>query len=114
MGLCYQHWVADSASIRILIHEWFVRQFDPQNATRRMVRFNAGGYFSLFGPHRGARPPAEVLLSSIRWQSQLKIARRIEDRAKFGDFRAKVAVVDVPRDLIEPLWRHRAPDERDP
>jgi hypothetical protein len=57
MGLCYQHWVADSASIRMLIHEWFARQFDPSRASRRPIRFYAGGYLSLFGPQCGGSPP---------------------------------------------------------
>src|SRR5580700_11197252 len=50
MGLTYQHWVADSTSIRMLMREWFVRQFQPDESARRPLRLHAGGYLSLFGP----------------------------------------------------------------
>jgi hypothetical protein len=102
MGLCYQHWTADSTSIRFLIHEWFTRQYDPPKAARRVLRFHAGGYFSLFGPHRSGRP-AEVFLSSLRWQSQFKIARRIEDRQRFGDLTVRFTTVDAPPGMIQSL-----------
>ena len=105
LGLCYQHWVADSASIRMLIHEWFVRQYDPGRASRRPVRFHAGGYLSLFGPHRGGCPPTEVLLSTMRWHSQFKKARRIEDREKFQDMSLRFARLTAPVGLIDPLRR---------
>jgi len=105
MGLCYQHWVADSASIRILIHEWFVRQYDPSRASHRPVRFHAGGYLSLFGPQRGGCPPTEVLLSTLRWHSQFKKARRIEDREKFQDMSLRFARLNAPDGLIDPLRR---------
>jgi hypothetical protein len=105
MGLCYQHWVADSASIRMLIHEWFARQYDPSRASRRPIRFYAGGYLSLFGPRSGGCPPTEVLLSTLRWHSQFKKARRIEDREKFQDMSLRFSVLSAPRGLIEPLRR---------
>src|SRR4029078_12397322 len=31
-GIVYHHWVADSASIRTIMHEWFCRCFDPSKA----------------------------------------------------------------------------------
>jgi hypothetical protein len=105
MGLCYQHWVADSASIRMLIHEWFARQFDPPRASRHPIRFYAGGYLSLFGPQCDGSPPTEVLLSTLRWHSQFKKARRIEDRDKFQDLSLKFSVLNTPRGLIDPLRR---------
>jgi hypothetical protein len=105
MGLCYQHWVADSASIRMLIHEWFVRQFDPARASRRPLRFHAGGYLSLFGSDSGGCPPTEVFLSTLRWHSQFKKARRIEDREKFQDMSLKFLSLDAPIGLIDPLRR---------
>jgi len=105
MGLIYQHWVADSASIRMLIHEWFIRQFDPARSARRPTRFNAGGYLSLFGPHRESSPPLEVLLSSLRWPSQFKKARRIEDREKFRDMKLRFSILTASEGLIDPLRR---------
>jgi hypothetical protein len=103
MGICYQHWVADSASIRMLMREWFVRQFDPPAATRRPVRIHAGGYLSLFGPHREGWRAAEALLSSLRWHSQFRRARRIEDRGKFQDMSQRFVRLGTPDGLIDRL-----------
>ncbi len=38
IGLAYQHWVADSASIRRLMHDWFARLFDPRAVRPRRLR----------------------------------------------------------------------------
>jgi hypothetical protein len=105
MGLCYQHWVADSASIRMLIHEWFVRQYDPARASGRPARFSSGGYLTLFGPQRKGPDPMEILLSTLRWQSHFKKMRRIEDREKFQEMSLRFMLLDTPNDLIEPLRR---------
>lgn len=103
MGLCYQHWVADSASIRILIREWFVRQFDPGAPTPKALRFHAGGYLKLFGPHRDGARPTEVFLSTLRWHSKFRKARRIEDKDAFRDMRLQFRIVQSPDGLIDSL-----------
>ncbi|MGD0464237.1 MAG: hypothetical protein ABSB74_17275 [Tepidisphaeraceae bacterium] len=103
MGVCYQHWVADSASIRMLMREWFVRQFDPPAASRRPVRIHAGGYLSLFGPHRDRYGAAEALMSSLRWHCQFRRIRRIEDRKKFQDMSQRFALFNAPEGLIDGL-----------
>ncbi len=103
MGVCYQHWVADSASIRMLMREWFVRQFDPPAAAKRPVRIHAGGYLSLFGPHRDGYRTAEALMSSLRWHCQFRRIRRIEDREKFRDMSERFALFDAPEGLIDRL-----------
>jgi hypothetical protein len=101
MGICYQHWVADSASIRMLMREWFVRQFDPPAAAKRPVRLHAGGYLSLFGPHRDGYGAAEALVSSVRWHCQFRRIRRIEDRAKFQDMSQRFVLFNTPEGLID-------------
>ena len=103
MGLCYQHWVADSASIRIVIREWFVRQFDRGAAASEALRFHAGGYLKLFGPQRNGARPTEVLLSTLRWHSKFRKARRIEDRTRFRDMRLQFRTIDAPEGLIDSL-----------
>ncbi len=101
MGVCYQHWVADSASIRMLMREWFVHQFDPPAATKRPVRLHAGGYLSLFGPHRDGYGAAEALVSSVRWHCQFRRIRRIEDREKFQDMTQRFELFNTPEGLID-------------
>jgi hypothetical protein len=103
MGLFYQHWVADSTSIRMLIREWFVRQFDPASATKQGLRHNAGGYFSLFGPHRNGSRPIDVLLSTLRWHSKFQKVRRIEDIENFHDMSLRFCTTEAPVGLIDQL-----------
>jgi hypothetical protein len=103
MGLCYQHWVADSASIRMLMREWFVRQFDAAAVRPRELCFHAGGYFSLFGPHRDGAPPTKVFLSTLRWHPRFQKVRRIEDREKFADMRLAFQTIQAPERLIDAL-----------
>ncbi len=35
LGVAYQHWVADSASVRALMREWYLRLYAPELARRR-------------------------------------------------------------------------------
>ena len=101
MGLCYQHWVADSTSIRMLIHEWFVRQFKPEAAMNRPLRIHAGGYLTLFGPHRPRSQPGRAIVSTMRWHEQFRKVRRIEDREKFRDMSLRFDLFHAPRGLID-------------
>ena len=50
VGVVYHHWVADSASIRLLLREWFYRAYDPPRARRAPLRVGAEGYWRAFGP----------------------------------------------------------------
>ncbi len=71
LGLTYQHWVADSAAVRLLLREWFVRLFDPARARPSRFRQPSEGYWRLFGPAaKGAgawrRPvPSSAAISAI-------------------------------------------------
>src|SRR5689334_4429352 len=44
-GIVYQHWIADSAAIRLLLREWFVRVYDPESATDAALVLPRGGYW---------------------------------------------------------------------
>jgi hypothetical protein len=85
MGLAYQHWVADSASIRRLMRDWFARLFDPGVVNPRSVRGDGAGYLRLFGPHRACCwRGGGALLAYIRWQRQFRRVQRIENPEKFA------------------------------
>lgn len=103
MGLSYQHWVADSTSIRLLMREWFVRQFEPALAMNQLARSARGGYLNLFGPHRLGWQAGAAMLASLRWQSQFKRARRIEDPEIFPDLTMRFKLLDLQAGLIAPL-----------
>ncbi|MDP9173726.1 MAG: hypothetical protein M3O30_07655 [Planctomycetota bacterium] len=103
LGLVYQHWVADSSSIRLLMHEWFARQFDPAAASTQRVRTRAGGYLALFGPHLSGWHTGEAFLSALRWQSQFRRARRIEDGEVFRDLSVRFARFPTEVGMIDGL-----------
>lgn len=102
VGVVYHHWVADSASIRVLLREWFVRQFDPDRARDQPLTISTRGYWRLFGPHRSRWELTEGLLSSVRWSSRFKRVRRIES-GDFSQFNVRFALHQCPPDLIGPL-----------
>src|SRR5262249_15792601 len=62
VGVIYHHWVADSASIRMLLREWFLRQFDPSRASDQQLSIATRGYWHNFGPHRSRWELTEGLL----------------------------------------------------
>ena len=70
---------------------------------KRPARIHAGGYLSLFGPQRDGWQAAGVLLSSLRWHSQFRRARRIEDREKFQDMSQSFFLLDAQEGLIDRL-----------
>ncbi len=78
LGVVYHHWVADSASIRLLLREWFFRMFDSARARRTPLRAAPNGYWRLFGPERGGWRLDEGVLASMRWSSRMRRVRRIE------------------------------------
>src|SRR5437868_181029 len=66
LGVVYQHWIADSASIRMLLREWFVRVYDPAAASDKPAMFPRSGYWGLFGPQRSRWRVGEQVLSLLR------------------------------------------------
>ena len=102
MGLVYQHWVADSASIRLLLREWFVRVHDPAAAMSRPVRVPDAGYWKLFGPERAHWRLVEGILSSFRWGIRFRRVRRIEGK-RFGNFTTQFLLKEIDDGLIADL-----------
>ncbi|MGH7214372.1 MAG: hypothetical protein ACREIT_06385, partial [Tepidisphaeraceae bacterium] len=103
VGVVYQHWIADSVSIRLLLREWFVNRYDPRQARLRPVNLPRGGYWRFFGPHKAGWRLGEGFLSSVRWSSRFKRVRRIERQDAFSDFRVKFSLHAVPDGWIDRL-----------
>src|SRR5215207_7388715 len=101
-GVIYHHWVADSASIRALLREWFCRVYDPPAARRRPMRVAANGYWPSFGPSARGWKLDDGVLTSLRWSSRLKRARRINSPA-FDDYRMHFTTHHLPDGMIDPL-----------
>jgi hypothetical protein len=94
--------VADSASIRALLREWFCRVYDPRAARRRPLRVATNGYWPAFGPSARGWKLDDGLLTSLRWSSRLKRARRI-NAPGFDDYRTHFTTHRLPDGMVEPL-----------
>lgn len=90
-GIVYHHWVADSVSIRTVLHEWFVHLLDPAKARRTPVKLADAGYLRFFDFQRSAAMMGHGLLSATRWASSLRRVRRVEYHCG-TDLRVRVAV----------------------
>ena len=77
-GLIYQHWLADSASIRMLMHEWFVRVYDPAAANAQPMRLASAGYWRTIGPRRGGWTIAKSVVDMSRRHLRLRRVQKID------------------------------------
>jgi hypothetical protein len=77
-GVIYHHWVADSASVRLLIREWFYRLYDPARSRRLPLKMPQAGYWQNFGPNRGRWNLTESFFDILRWTGRMKHVKRIE------------------------------------
>ncbi len=103
-GLVYQHWLADSASIRMLMHEWFARVFDPAAASAKAMDRSTCGYWgTMASQHRGlavARSVVDMTRRHVRLRRVQKIdSTALDDRAtRFELFDTAPGLIDHVRD----------------
>jgi hypothetical protein len=102
LGLIYQHWVADSVSIRLLLREWFVRIFDPSAARAAPVRHPKSGYWGLFDPFSGPSYAAEMAMSLLRRHRRYRRSRKVQTAGP-RDYPVRVLLRDAPAGLVETL-----------
>jgi hypothetical protein len=102
LGVVYQHWVADSTAIRLLMKDWFVRLYDPAQARRQPMRHARHAYRTLFGPRRGGWQPADIFLNLLRRHWRYRGAKKVQT---FGpkDYPMKVLLRPAPEGLIDRL-----------
>jgi len=79
LGVVYQHWIADSVSIRAVLREWFVRLFDPGAAREMPVKHPQSGYWKLFGNRGNWRVDATVL-ANFRSHMRHRRVRKVVSR----------------------------------
>lgn len=77
-GLVYQHWLADSVAVRLILREWFARVYEPQLARDRALRLADQGYWSHFGPHRIDWRMDHSAWSALRQFSRFRSVRRLK------------------------------------
>jgi hypothetical protein len=102
-GVIYQHRVADSVSIRLLLREWFLRIFDPQNARHAPLKIAQRGYWSRFGPGHARWSVGGALLDTMRWSARMRFARRIEQREGFTGTDTHFSLHHLPDGLVTEL-----------
>ena len=98
-GVVYHHWVADSASIRMIMHEWFVRCFDPSKARTEPVPIATRGYWHYFGPRAARWDFDSSFMTSASWFSRFRRVRRIESPG-VHDFTMRFTLHRFPDDAI--------------
>lgn len=103
-GVAYHHWAADSYSIRLLLHEWFLRIFEPTEARRAPLRVATQGYWKLFGPGQAGWKLDEGILGVFRWSARFRRARRIEPSAS-KDLQSHFSLHHAPVGLIQSIAR---------
>jgi len=81
LGAIYQHWVADSISMRMLLREWFRRLYDPARVDGRELHVPRGGFWRYFGPHRAGWHPVEGAIVALESMTQFATARRLDKAA---------------------------------
>jgi NRPS condensation-like uncharacterized protein len=102
LGLIYQHWVADSVSIRLLLREWFLRMFDPAAARSVPLRQPKSGYWRLFDPFSGPSYAAETALSLLRRHRRYRRSRKVQTAGP-RDYPVRVLVREAPPGLVSTM-----------
>jgi hypothetical protein len=75
-GVVYQHWVADSVAIRLLLRDWMARVFAPPALCPEPLRHPDAGYLGLLRHARGDETAAQTLLSLVRRHLRCRRARK--------------------------------------
>ncbi|HEY4330897.1 MAG TPA: hypothetical protein VGN88_14235 [Phycisphaerae bacterium] len=101
LGIVYQHWVADSIAMRMLLREWFQRICDPSRATRQPLEIPYGGFWRYFGPRRADWNLVEGALSVPESMSQFANARRIDESS--GTERVACTLHRLPDGMVDEL-----------
>jgi len=100
LGIIYHHWIADSASIRLLMREWFARIYQLTPRSRKPFPSPAGGYWRHFGPAAAKWNLLTHVFRGVSWQSRMKRVCRIEAPG-FHDFKIRFSMHALPDGLIQ-------------
>lgn len=78
VGIIYQHWLADSVAVRLLLRDWFARVFDPSLINPQPIRLADKGYWACLGPHRVPWQMDQSAWASLRQFSRFRSVRRLK------------------------------------
>ena len=102
LGVIYQHWIADSSSIQLLLKEWFQRIYEPQSVVDEPVTISKVGYWAHFGPKRLKARMMEQMLSLLRAFTRLRRAKKLMTKNSM-DFNMACLVRRLPEGIIPRL-----------
>jgi hypothetical protein len=100
-GLVYQHWLADSASIRLLMREWFLRVYDP-GVVSKPLALETRGYWDTVGPGRSGWGLTESILDMTRRHVRLRRVQKIDSTA-LSDHTTRFRLIQTKPGLIAQL-----------
>jgi hypothetical protein len=104
IGVTYHHWVADSVSIRWLLHEWFLQLKDPDGSRAREMRVAEKGLFRTFGPDVCKWRLDDAVLDMLRYRTRFARARRVD--RPMGDCGVALSLHHVPDGVVSLIARH--------
>lgn len=99
-GVVYQHWVADSVSIRMLLREWFTRMYDRGRSNGESVRISSEPYWKLLGPKRAGWDLVGGAFSLVRRHARFRQVRKIDSRG-IKSSREQFLMRSAPDGLID-------------
>ena len=103
VGLVYQHWVADSVSIRLLMREWLLRIGSRAGAMERPVRLARRGLLHHFGPGAAGWSLPGQVMDTLAFASAVRTVRRLPQSAT--DSPQRVLYRRLPDGMIADLKR---------
>ncbi|MDB5356952.1 MAG: Condensation domain protein [Phycisphaerales bacterium] len=101
-GVVYQHWVADSVSIRLLLREWCLRLQDVTHAPMDAVRHPSDGYWKLFGSRHGELRIDQAALGVFRSHMRFRRVLKVQTAGK-DDYPVRVMLHALPDGAIDAL-----------
>lgn len=101
-GVIYQHWIADSVAIRILLREWFLRVYDPAAASDAPTTIPHGGYWAHFGPQRARWHLGGQFLTLFRSASRFRSVRKLRTLGS-ADFNLRFLQQKIDPGLLQQL-----------
>lgn len=99
LGVTYQHWVADSHSIRLLIRTWFTRLLEPAAARDRPVKLMRLASRAMLGGE------GDGVLDLLRRYGEYRRARKVHTMGPL-DYPVRVRVLETTRPFVPALLDH--------
>ena len=102
LGVVYQHWVADSVSIRLLVREWCSRVSDPEKADPKPPALPRTGYWNLYAAREGKLSIDQAALGLFRNYIRFRTVQKV-CMTGVGDYPVRVLLKELPIGVVDSL-----------